>query len=249
MARAARGWTQTYAAEVLGLARSTLANIETGRYPIGPELRVRVLQAFPELDRNAARPRPPGFVSGGPFELLDVSIAYVFGHSRSPSEVIETRAVRALRNNAQRYGLSYDKTTGEGFRVDQEAISGGQIEQAHHTDDHGVSWNSSTFVFDARLRKGDIHTFTIRSFIETDPNPDTCIQASFTLPIRRLRIELRFTGPERPSSVRRFGPIDSEVRADQDKVSTRLAATSPGHWALVELEPQPFNQYGLTWNW
>lgn len=247
-ARIGQGMTQAEVAARTGLARSTVANLEAGRHAITGRSLDALVAAFPVLSDDGP-PRPPGFVSGGPYEILDFSLVYIFGHSRSPGEVIETRTVRALASGADRYGLSIDKSSGPGFRVEQEALFGGEIVHRSVTDSGGTSWNSCTLQFDRRLRRGETHTFAMRSFIDQDPEPDTVVSVCFTIPVHHVLIELRFTGPDEPVLVRRFGPLescDSDVHWD---AATPIAGGGVGRWIMRQVKPESHRSYGLTWQW
>lgn len=252
VARLARRWTQTELAGRAGLGRSTVANLEAGRHAIVGSTLTTLVELLPELaDNGEARHRHAGFVSGGPFELIELAMAYVFGHHRCPAEIIEHRTVKALVSGADRYGLSLDKDTGEGFRIEQQAVLGGDVTQLSYGDGGGVSWNSCTFVFDRPLQRGETHTFAVRSLVDDDPDPtpETTIQVSFTIPTRMLRLELRFTGPEQPTRVRRFGPIVSTSAEDQWRAGTDTSPISRNRWVMLQIDPVPHHQYGLTWRW
>ena len=59
-ARAAKGWTQKHAADVLGISPSWLSNIESGRYPAGEELRSKIVDAL-DLGRSVTSDRTSAF--------------------------------------------------------------------------------------------------------------------------------------------------------------------------------------------
>ena len=248
-ARLTRGLTQGQVAEATGLARSTVANLEAGRHAIGGTSLEALVSFFPELRAEVEDPRPPGFVSGGPYELVELALVYVFGHSKTPGEIIETRTVRALESGADRYGLSLDKGTGPGFRIEQEALFGGDIVDLAFSDERGGSWNSCVFEFDRALQRGETHTFAVRSFVDQNPEPENTVQVVFTIPARKLHIELRFNGPHHPTIVRRFGPVDTEDDEVQWEAGHNLPSSGVHRWAHTFTRLEAKRLYGLTWRW
>ena len=52
-ARKAKGWSQQQAADAIGISRSGLGNIETGRYPPGPPLRARLANVLQIMVKGA----------------------------------------------------------------------------------------------------------------------------------------------------------------------------------------------------
>jgi hypothetical protein len=179
-----------------------------------------------------------------------LQLTYVFRHSRSPEEIIEVRTVRAAKTGATGYGLKLEQTAMEGFRVDEEPLWGGHLVDTEHIDQSGHTIYLRRMEFGRTLRKGQTHEFAVRSWVETDPQPDTVVQVNFSIPCRELAIHLNFRGPDLPKQAWAFRPIaDDSLVPQQAKGGETLPITAGGtiskHFTTIDSA----NQYGIAWTW
>jgi hypothetical protein len=275
--RFAKNWRQQDLVEALDgrIARSTIANIEAGRQPPTPRLWALLEEHVPHwkgalepsymdarrcsptsashrhgvlADSSPAQPGRPTLA--GPFVIESLQLVYVFRHSRSPEEILEIRRVRATRAGADGYGLKFIQTKHEGFRADEEPLWGGHLANVEHHDVSGKTLYVRRMNFDRTLRKGQVHEFAVRSWIERDPQPDTSVSVNFTIPCKSLAIHLNFHGPQAPTDCWGFGPIADEA----------LTPTDPGRGAALPITPggtvsryltgmEPGAEYGIAWRW
>lgn len=267
------GLRQVDVCERLGgaVARSTLANIESGREP--PSARVLALfaehlpQWFERL-KDLPRERSPRPVltttsesvkpvvdealwrPGGAFDLESLSLCYVFQHSRSPSEIIEVRRVRARRNGAARYGLRLIKTGEGAFSVDSETLWGGNAQAVETTTVSGGKVVLHEVVFDRLLARGQRHEFATRTWIERDDDPGTAIILDLTIPTREISVHLCFLGPVRPKGYTVYGPLADESQVpEQPGSAPRTPMSDSGRVAAYFPDPQIGPVYGIAWEW
>jgi len=278
--RLARGWRQQDLVDALDgqVARSTIANVETGREPPTPRLWSLVSETLsdwvPELAApytearqrfEAGRPdqepiRAVGSVSGedpvrhilgGPFIVELLQLVYVFRHSRSPEEIIETRRVRATRTGADGYGLKLLRSQHDAFRVDEETLWGGHIADARHLDVDGRTIYLRRLEFGRRLRKGQVHEFAVRSWIDKDPEPGTSVGVSFTIPAKQVAIHLNFLGPVTPHECWSYGPVADGMLAPTESgegcepLTSNPGGSYSGYFTSIEAGAE----YGIAWTW
>lgn len=260
--RLAAGWRQEDLVYRLGgvFARSTLANVETGREPPSPKLWSTLVQQLPdwvdELSPHLTKPPPKlataGRVKqllGGPFVVESVRFVYVFRDSKSPEEILEIRRVRAT-SAADGYGLKLSHTGSDGFRVDEEVLWGGDLVDADHHDSTGRTVYLRRLHFGKTLRRGHSHEFALRSWVSRDPEPCTEIHVEMSIPCELIYLDAHFLGSHTPASCWQFGPV-----ADESLVPTRgdeehSALTSDGRRASARFaNPDPGALHGLRWEW
>ena len=263
--RIGAGMRQVDLAATLGLARSTLANIERGAEAPTHRLWARLRECHPDWQadlqqpfedarqsmleqRSKVEPMPSEPFLGGPFHLEKVSYTYVFAESRSPSEIIEVRRVRALAPGATCFGLRIRHTDTPGFRVDQEHLWGGELADAVVTDDEIETSIWRRLNFGRRLRLGEHHEFAIRSWVEHDPEPATDINFNVTLPTTEAAIHLAFLGSHRPVRAWRYGPIEPDQTTPPEH-RTPLRLMPGGSITARFRKPTIGLFYGLTWAW
>jgi transcriptional regulator with XRE-family HTH domain len=266
--RVAEGQTQQRLAREIGFGRSTLANIEAGREipsqrfwdalcACRPAWRDRLTPLLTgsqhdatsgpstPLENRAFKP-PEEWVLGGPFVVERLTFAYIFEHSRSPSEILEVRRVRATRNGADSYGLKLVNTKGTQFESSEEPLWGGDVE--HHAVQS--SGYLRRFRFDRVLRRGQTHEFATRHWVERDPDPGTAVMFSMSIPAVAVGIHLHFNGPERPMRTLRFGPLaDDRDVPDGAPLEGGVPLRPTGSASAYFRAPEPGATYGLAWEW
>lgn len=260
--RAAAGLRQQDLSARLGgaFARSTLANVESGRERPSVRLWQALQDTFPEWTDSLApayaglRPDPEGAPPamgelGGPFTLEEVSYVYTFRDHRAPEEIIEVRRVRALRDGAAGYGLKFS-TDSAAFEMETEALWGGYLDTSLRINGSGDTLYLTRFAFDRTLRRGDHHSFAVRSWITRDEDPDTAVTMGFTLPVGRATIHLNFLGPTVPASSWSFGPLADELLIPTHPEDGTPVAPLPNHSLSVSFpRPVPGSLYGVAWAW
>lgn len=262
--RLAAGWRQDDLVDRLGglFARSTLANVESGREVPSARLWDTIEQRLPEwideLQPHLVKRALPARSSVGgsarpllgvPFVVELLRLIYVFRESRSPEEIIEVRRVRATTSPADGYGLKLSHTGHAGFRVDEEVLWGGDLVDAARHDASGKTVYLRRLAFGRKLRRGQSHEFALRSWVNRDPEPSTEIQVEMTIPCEVIAIDVHFLGRDVPASWR-FGPIADEtlVPDDHDDQSWALSCDSRRASAVFEAS-QPGAIHGLQWQW
>lgn len=250
MLRAEAGLRQVDVAARLGVSRSTLANIEGGREVASAGLLARAIEAFPGWGDvlRAGAYASPGSGQNVAFVIMELTIAYIFLESHSPSEIVQVRKVRATRSGTQHFVLGVQRTDEEPFTTDTQALWGGRIAE-HGPDADGNL--TTTIEFPAPLRVGQEHEFAIRSWVEQDPQPDTEIELVVTTRTDHARIHLAFHGTQRIRSAWEFGPADDPsypVRADSPLARPlAVGRFTPVTASFEHLEPH--RTYGVGWSW
>ncbi|WP_121256250.1 helix-turn-helix domain-containing protein [Nocardioides ferulae] len=270
--RTAAGLRQVDVCERLGgsIARSTLANLETGRESPSTRVRGLIADAFPEWraaldaayasDRASTAPAPGGALDvepaagsqllGGPFVVESLILSYLFHDSRSPSEIIEARRVRARRNGADSYGLKMMHTESAAFSATSEPLWGGHLETTEHVHGAGRTVFVRRFVFDRRLRRGQSHDFALRTRIDTDPEPGTAVAFDLTIPAEQVTVQLGFRGSERPRGWSAFGPlVDNAQVPEHPGDAPRSSLPASGQVSAYFRNPELGTVYGIAWEW
>lgn len=275
--RRQRGWRQQDLVEALGshVARSTIANVETGREPPTPRLwellralepsvvtqleplyeqargrLVRKTPSPPAVDAHCSGDEAPRRGLAGPYVIELLQLIYVFRHSRSPEEIIEVRRVRATRHGADGYGLKFVQTRQEGFRADEEPLWGGHLTDGEHIDAAGRTVYLRRVDFGRRLRKGQVHEFAVRSWVERDPDPETSVNVLFSIPCQAVTIHLNFRGPDTPACCWAFGPIPDEILTPAEPEDGRPVTLSAAGTASAYFKnPELGVEYGIAWRW
>lgn len=280
--RKRHGWRQQDLVDALSgqIARSTIANIETGREPptarlweliqlLGAEWATTLEGAYLGGRSEVVSKQSSGITGvqsprraqhehdtsrawslGGPYIIEMLQLIYVFRHSRSPEEIIETRRVRATANGADGYGLKLSNTETEGFRVDEEVLWGGAVVERQHSDGGGRTVYHRRIDFGRRLRRGQVHEFAVRSWIERDPEPCTDVQATFSIPCKSLAIHLNFLGPDQPEACWQNGPTIDDIHIPRESTLGHPLGIERGRPVSVTFSPiEPGTSYGISWRW
>jgi len=256
--RQAAGMRQRDLVEALHhvIARSTLANVEVGREKPSARLWAAIQEYLPQWvpaleSWYLASHRPAGdlpFELAGPYEILSASHVFTFREHRCPEELIQVRQVRALSDGCTGYGLSLGNLTGN-FSIDAEALWGGWIETHQQCAEDATSSVMTRFHFDRTLRRGDVHEFATRGWVDHD-EPTTSVSMVSVRPTALSTQALNFLGP-RPELVWRYeltspdDPIPDAPAARSDV----LAPTPGGSCALRVARPVMGRVYGLAWAW
>lgn len=270
--RTQAGWRQIDLVEALGnaVARSTLANIESGREPPTPRIWRAICVHLPqwtsslEPDYRAARDgrnhvvvgrTPDARIDHGASRHSEVTIeliryVYIFRYSRSPEEIIEVRSVRAQVGGVDGFDLKLATTRQMGFRVDEECLWGGDVVATEYRDSDGVTSYVRRVDFGRRLERGQTHVFAVRSWVTSDPEPGASVSAAFTVPCKRVAFQLNFWGPVRPSHLWRFGPVpDGSVSDEGQAIGKKLQPSASGAVAAEFRGVRPGCEYGVGWSW
>lgn len=257
------GLRQSDLADLLGVARSTIANVEVGRWTPSERLWGRIVESLPawverlEASFNSARrpviaPSIPADLTpflGGPFELHTVTYAYLFEESRSPHEIIEVRRVRTISSGATAYGLRLAHTQAPGFVIDQQVLWGGTIAHSVHEDDSHGTAHWTRVEFGKSLRAGQRHEFATRTWVERDPDPQTAICFNMTIPVRHASLHLAFHGNTEPARMWRYGPLADEQSIPTSHEGQRGLKLVGGNATLTVPTPEIGGVYGVAWSW
>jgi transcriptional regulator with XRE-family HTH domain len=271
--RRAAGMTQEDLVERVGrqFARSTLANIETGRERPSERILTLLLEVFPDqgdvlvrsFDR-ARGPRTSGATSsvlrgatparhryalGGPYQLEQLQIVYVFQHSRAPEEILESRRVRAVESGADGFGLRF-RAQSDGLEIEDEVLWGGRMESSARYDDDGHTTYLQRVDFGRTLRRGQVHDFAVRRWVAREPNPDTEALFCLSLPADEVSLHLKFHGPVRPRHIRRVGPLaDHCLVRDRGALESATAVDPRVDVSEYFVKPEVGALYGVVWDW
>ena len=273
-ARRAAGLTQEDLVERVGrrFARSTLANIETGRERPSERIFTVIVESFPgwepllraPFERSRWQPTSTGSAAapargaigrrarhalGGPYVLEHLQIVYVFRHSRAPEEIIETRRVRAVASGGDGFGLRF-RARSEGFEIEDEVLWGGRLTSSARYDEDGHTTYLQRVDFGKTLRRGQTHEFAVRHWVAHDPDPDTEALFALTLPADEVSMHVKFHGPERPSRVLRVGPLADHCLV-RDRGALDAAAAVDPRLDVSEYfrKPEVGALYGVIWDW
>lgn len=110
------------------------------------------------------------------------------------------RRVRALADGADGYGLQLRTDSGH-LGLETEALWGGWIEGHSRVVHEGSNRHLTRFHFDRALRRGQVHEFATRAWVDHDEQTNR-IAVQFTRPTEQVVLTLNFLGPARP----RCGP-------------------------------------------
>jgi transcriptional regulator with XRE-family HTH domain len=275
--RQRRGLRQTDVVTRLGdvFARSTIANVECGREAPSERLWEALSQAFPDevpqmedaylaarrrvasgrgsATRSGARAEgwDGEFPLGGPLVIERRDFAVVFRESRNPEEILDIIDVRARQDGVSTFVTKMWATQQEGFRASAEVVWGGEIVEAEHVDRDGRTFVMSEVQFGRPLRRGERHSFAVRSWVERATVPDTGIDVAPALPTAIIAVHVAFIGPQ-PASVWAYGPVAddslSPKSADEPGACPTLRHGGGRHSAVFE-RPEPGDSYGIDWSW
>ena len=79
--------------------------------------------------------KPPAGSSNPSLVIEDLTITYVFQESKSPSEIIQVRRVRATRAGVTSYVLGLKRTDDRSFETETNVLWGGHLEDGHPRTD------------------------------------------------------------------------------------------------------------------
>lgn len=272
-ARRAAGLTQEQVIARVGhrFARSTLANIETGRERPSERIFALIVEGFPEWERALAGPfgssrrsrvpepggpaarraasRPNRFALGGPYQLEQLQIVYVFQHSQAPEEVLESRRIRAVASGGDGFGLRF-RAQSDGLEIEDEVLWGGRLDSSARYDEDGHTTYLQRVDFGRTLRRGQVHDFAVRRWVARDPNPDTEALFCLSLPAAEVSLHLKFHGPQRPSRIRRVGPLaDHCLVRDRGALEAATAVDPRTDVSEYFTRPEVGALYGVIWDW
>lgn len=273
LVRERRGLRQSDLVALLhdAFARSTIANVESGREPPSPRLWTALLEALPDeaagLQESylAARrhvggsrlgPHSPAHATepaaSGAFVVESRDIALVFREARVPEEIVEIYHLLARQDGASSFVSKMWATQHEGFRLSAEVLWGGHIIEEEHVDRDGHTFVLREVEFGRVLERGDRHAFALRSWVERAPSPpETGLDVSPKHPTLVVGVHLAFLDRQ-PASVWTYGPVADESLSptSADAPGARPAATfGAGHYTAVFDSPQVGESYGVDWSW
>ena len=263
--RLSAGLRQADLVEVLErvIARSTLASVESGRELPSPRLWAAIGRALPtwveELQPlfEAARGTQPAEDAGssllqtplaGAFALEEARYIYTWRDHEVPEEIVEVRRVRALRDGEDAYVLRL-KTDAETSEMDTEVLWGGRIDDSLTRHLNGRTLFLHRFVFDRPLRRGEVFTFGLRSWVSREDDPQSSVALRYTIPIVEASLHFNFLG-RLPGRVWRFGPLADEGLAKDDEVVSAGVIEPVGRSVSSYFaKPALAACYGMGWDW
>lgn len=251
--RAEDGLRQRDVASRLGVSRSTLANIEAGREPVSGAMLLKVVSAYPHwrVSIEAGEHRPSVVGLNASLVIEELTIAYVFLESHSPSEILQIRRVRALRSGISHYALGLRRTDQGTFTLDTQVLWGGRLnERQADPDQEGRVLR--VVEFPRTLRSGEVHEFAMRSWLERDDDPGTEVRLTVTTRTKVARIHLACHGAANIVDAWKFGPIpdpgtDGLPADSPDVEKIDLIASTPV--TVTFRVPECGPTYGVGWSW
>lgn len=261
------GLTQEKLVEHVGraFARSTVANIETGRERPSERFFQIIGEHFPEwqdrlrapyercrqLPETVGRPAPGRGRRelGGPYVIEHLHLVYVFRHSRAPEEIIATRRVRALESGCDGFGLKFQAESSE-FVTEDEVLWGGRLQSSARYQNDGRTTYLQRVDFGKILQRGETHDFAVRRWVERDPDPDREALFCLSLPAVEVSMHIKFHGPERPRRISRVGPLADHCLVREPESSRAAVPVAPGAEVSEYFSaPELGSLYGVTWDW
>jgi transcriptional regulator with XRE-family HTH domain len=251
--RAEDGLRQRDVASRLGVNRSTLANIEAGREPVSGAMLLKVLSAYPHwrVSIEAGEHRPSVVGLNASLVIEELTIAYVFLESHSPSEILQIRRVRALRSGISHYALGLRRTDQGTFTLDTQVLWGGRLNELEAGPDQ-EGRVLRVVEFPRPLRSGEVHEFAMRSWVERDDDPGTEVRVAVTTRTKVARIHLACHGTVNFADVWKFGPVPDPgagvLPADSPNVEkVDVVAGTPV--SVTFRVPECGPTYGVGWAW
>lgn len=256
-------------------ARSTIANVESGREAPSPRLWEALEKAFPddalelEVSYLAARARVDAgrshndvsrghadrwdreYPLGGALVIERRDVALIFRESRTPEEVLQVIDVRARADGVTSFVIKMWSTQQEGFRASPEMLWGGEVVDAVHVDHDGRTFLMREVAFGRALHRGERHTFALRSWVERSPEVETGVDISPAHPTGLIALHVAFLGPQ-PTSVWAYGPVADDALAPATATEPGALPTQvhgDGRHSAVFDRPDPGESYGIDWSW
>jgi len=245
--RTQEGLSQQHVAEQLGISRSTVANLEAGRHWMSDELLERVRERLPGWDQALARGRLPKPAESSNRSLVidDLTITYVFQESKSPSEIIQVRRVRAVRSGVSSYVLGLKRTDEQALTVETHVLWGGHLQDGPTTDGQELA----TVNFGRSLRRGEVHEFALRSWVQRDASPDNEIWLEVSRPTKRASLHLTFEGRRSVQQAWTYQLEDANADIPPNSACGGLPIGPDGQVTISFENPTPGRIYALSWNW
>ncbi|MCJ1709205.1 helix-turn-helix domain-containing protein [Microbacterium sp. VKM Ac-2923] len=240
--RTRAGLRQSDVAFILGVSRSTVANMEAGRQAVSPQQAQALSRALPEWAASAihAGGDLSPDIENASIAVEDLTITYVFEASRSPSEIIQVRRVRARREGVSQYSLGLTRSDAKTFSTETKMLWGGVLDVVENP---ASNQRVDIVDFGRGLRRGEVHEFAMRSWVEHDAEPDTEIWLAVTIPTRRAAIHLAFHGAIGARRAWSFVAHDPESPCVALPIGPDSAVT------LLIDQPIPYQTYALAWEW
>jgi transcriptional regulator with XRE-family HTH domain len=256
-------------------ARSTIANVESGREAPTPRLWEALETAFPDdtprleksyaaarhhvessrgvigVSRNHADWWDRDFPLGGALVIDRRDVVVVFRESRAPEEVLQVIEVRARQDGVSSFRTKMWATQQEGFRARPEMLWGGEIVDSEYADHDGRTFLMREISFGRPLQRGERHTFALRSWVERALLPETGLELSPTHPTAFVGLHVAFLGAQ-PTSVWAYGPVPDEALAPTSAAEPGAMPTQRhggGRHSAVFDRPEPGETYGIDWRW
>ncbi|TWE10296.1 helix-turn-helix domain-containing protein [Rudaeicoccus suwonensis] len=244
------GLRQEDVATTLNISRSSLANMEAGRHVVTTDIQARLRVAYPAWAPALTSGRfiASAVSDNSSFVVDNLTIAYIFQESRSPSEIIQIRKVRAVRAGAERYSLGLKRTDGQSLTADTGILWGGFLDDV---PSNGSGELVTTVNFGRPLRHGETHEFAVRSWVERDAEPSCDLFLTMTRPTKTASLHLVFAGKRAPGQAWSYGPIppDSDPLSSTDPAANLLEATPDGNFSTAFEALKPAQQFGVSWAW
>lgn len=242
------------------VARSTLAGVESGHQAPSVKLWTAIQSEFsdwiPELEQLfiEARNTDPGpsldllqLSAAGPFAVEESRCIYTWRDHHVPEEIIEVRRVRALRDGADSYILKMN-TEGEDAAVDVEVLWGGRLQETVSRHHGGRTVILNRFTLDRPLRRGEVFTFAVRTWMVAQATPPDNVTLHITEPVEQAAIHFNFLGPL-PTRLWRFGPLADPVLARAPEVIRAGERPVTASFSCYFPKPVRGAEYGLSWDW
>lgn len=254
------------------IARSTIANLETGRQQPSPRLWQLLIEYFPddveilrpiyeqardEQEAAAAAREPQRRSKQQKVELPAdylierYDIVYVFRDSRSPEEIIELWRVRARSSGAHDYGVNFGWAS-EGFDVETEVLFGGEIAGCSVEELPGKTLLLNLIDFGRTLRKGERHSFGVRYLVQRDPGDhDGGFVPVFTdYDMDEVGVHVNFWGMTKPSVCWAFEGLPDQAMAPGKPEDGVIVGANKHSMVGVEFRgPVTGTWFGVGWRW
>jgi hypothetical protein len=189
------------------------------------------------------------FQLGGPYVIERYDIIYVFREGRAPQEIIELRRVRAMER-ASTFGLKFAESEDSQFEMVPEVLFGGHLTRMQRHQPGNQAVYLSRLNFGRHLRKGDVHQFGLRYWVEKNPDPSTHIIIMLTRRAEELGLHLNFWGSEKPVEFWRHGPFAEEAMTPGGPTVENRLAVNPQNGVSAEfVDPEIGTHFGIAWRW